>query len=519
MSQVTPETRKTEADTLKDNAARHPDKVALVFEDRTTDYATLDRRANCVANGLLEISDERQQRIAILSKNSDLYFEILFGVLRSGKTLLPLNWRLALPELASIIKDSGATTLFLEPEFSHYISSLRSLGVTVEKTISIDAMDYAAWRDEQSLSEPSVAVNPEDIFVQLYTSGTTGQPKGVQISHRASMEMRVIETSFKGKWTEWGPDEVSIVAMPNFHISGTNWGLLWLARGATCIVLAQADAKEILGAIEKHGVTWIFTVPTVLSLMLEDDSCEHRDFSSLKYIQYGGSPIHPDLLVDCMKRFGCGFVQTYGMTEVNGVVTALRPEDHDPAEPRLLKSVGKPYPALDVKIMNSKGPISQGKIGEICIRSRSLMSGYWKKPGATEECRYGDFYRSGDGGYFDADGYLYLVDRIKDMIVTGGENVYPAEVENALLDHPSVAEVAVIGIPEDRWGEIVMAVVVPTGSLPNSEDLIRFVRKRIASYKAPRIVQSVDALPRNATGKVLKHVLRQTYKKAAKSSR
>ena len=506
----------TEADTLRRNAALRPDHLALLFGDRRTGYATLDLRSNAVANGLLARGSAGQQRIALLTRNNDWFFEILFGSAKAGHVALPVNWRLAPREIAHILRDAGATCLFIGPDFADTVPTLRALGVPLPQVIVLDDAGYVTWRDSQQTADPLIDVSPDDIFIQLYTSGTTGHPKGVQISHRASLAMRRIEVSTGGLWTDWSAADVAIVAMPNFHVGGTSWALQWLARGATCVVQAQVDPREMLEAIGSQGVTQLFAVPTVLGMMLDDESCTARNFSGLKYIHYGAAPIDPDLLLRCMDRFGCGFIQYFGMTETNGVVSVLEPHDHDLARPHLLKSVGKPYPALNLKILDASGePLPANTVGEVCVRTPALMTGYWQNPDATALSRHGEYYRTGDGGYLDGQGYLFLVDRIKDMIVSGGENVYPIEVERALMEHPQVADVAVIGVPDARWGEAVVALVVAAGEAPAPAELIGFARDRVAGFKVPKSIEFLDALPRNAAGKVLKRDLRETYKGSA----
>lgn len=502
----------TEADTLRRHAVQRPTKTAILFNGRATSYAELNLRSDQVANALIGLAPDRQTRIGLLTKNSDLFFEVLFGAAKSARVAMPLNWRLTPRELADILRDSGARALFVGAEFEHVIPQLVEFGVNLETVITLESPGYVHWRDRHTPDEPLVDVKPEDIFIQLYTSGTTGLPKGVQISHRASIKMRGLEVSTNGEWTRWGPEDSAIVAMPNFHVGGTSWALQWLARGATCVVHAQVDPRAMLDAIDVQGVGHLFAVPTVLAMMLEDPSCTERDFSRLKLIHYGAAPISPPLLSRCMQTFKAGFVQYYGMTETNGVVSVLEPQDHDLSRPHLLTSVGKPYPAVELRIMDAKGNrLEPLAIGEVCVKSPCLMSGYWQNSEATAQSMSGDYYRTGDAGYLDENGYLYLVDRVKDMIVTGGENVYPIEIERALMEHPSVADAAVIGVPDPRWGEAVKAIIVTKGAPVAPEALISFLRERIGGFKIPRTIDFVTELPRNAAGKVLKRSLRSRY--------
>ncbi|MEQ8743639.1 long-chain-fatty-acid--CoA ligase [Parasphingorhabdus sp.] len=501
----------TEVDALRRNATEHPEKTAIIFGDRHTNFDTLNRRASQIANGLLSLDATPQKRIGLLSKNADYCLELLFGTAKARNVWMAINWRLTAAEIAQILADAEVDTIFVGPEFAGLLPELLALGANLRHTFLFDA-NYESWRDGQSATDPMMVQDADEIFVQLYTSGTTGLPKGVQISHRASASMRTIETSIGGAWNVWGPEEVAIVAMPNFHVAGTNWALQWLSRGGTLVVQPQIDPVAMLDAVEKQNVTQLFAVPTVLGAMLDDPTVGTRNLSSLKLIHYGAAPMSIDLLERAMATFDVGFVQHFGMTEANGCVTVLTPDDHDPARPQLLRSVGRPYPAIELQIRDSDGnAVKTGTVGEIYVRTPALMTGYWKKPEDSADVMHGLYYQTGDAGYVDTDGYLFLVDRIKDMIVTGGENVYPIEVEQVLLQHPAVVDVAVIGIPDARWGEAVMAVVTLRHNDVDSAELIAFTRERIASFKAPKFVEFMDFLPRNPSGKLLKRELRKRF--------
>jgi len=426
---------------------------------------------------------------------------------------MPVNWRLSAREIAQILSDAGAKTLFIGAAFAHLLPGLAAHCAGLENVFILGEGEgpnhYLAWRDAQSASDPLIPVDPADVFLQLYTSGTTGMPKGVQITHAASIRMRSLEVSTGGDWTQWGAEDKVIVAMPNFHVGGTSWALQWFARGATCVVQVQVDPRAMLDAIEQEGITHLFTVPTVLSMMLADASCSQRDFSRLKMIHYGASPISPPLLVDCIKTFGTGFVQYYGMTETNGVVSVLQPHEHDLNDPERLKSVGKPYPGIEIRIMDSEGrELAPGQVGEVCVNTPCLMKGYWQLAQATASSMFGAFYRTGDAGFFNEGGYLFLVDRVKDMIVSGGENIYPIEVENVICEHQAVVEVAVVGIPDPQWGEAVKAFIVTRDETLTQEAILDFLRDKIARYKIPKTVEFIEILPRNASGKLLKRELR-----------
>jgi len=348
------------------------------------------------------------------------------------------------------------------------------------------------------------------VCLQLYTSGTTGLPKGVMLTNRNLF-------SFTEEVPrQWGFDstKTSIVVMPLFHIAGSGWGLVGMAVGARSVLLREVDPVKILAAIENERVTHAVFVPAVLQFLLIMPQLKETDVSSLELIAYGASPISESVLRASMQAFGCDFVQLYGLTETTGATVQLDARDHDPDNrPELLRSCGKPFPWIEVRVVDADGnDVGDGEVGEIWMRGVQIMKGYWNKPDETARAVTEDgWFKTGDAGYW-RDGYLYLHDRVKDMIVSGGENVYPAEVENVLMGHPAVADVGVIGVPDEKWGETVKAIVVKAeGSEPTPEELIAYCRERLAGFKCPTSVDFIDALPRNPSGKILKRELREPY--------
>jgi len=316
-------------------------------------------------------------------------------------------------------------------------------------------------------------------------------------------------------WNEWREGETNLVAMPAAHIGGTGWGLVGLINGVRNIVTREFNPLEVLQMIERERIAKMFMVPAALQFVIRMPQAREIDYSSLTHILYGASPMPVDLLRECMEVFGCQFCQQYGMTETTGTIVYLPPQDHDPKGNRRMASAGLPMPGVEICILDSEGNrLGPNQTGEIATRSAANMLGYWRKPDATASTVNSDgWLRTGDAGYMDEDGYLYIQDRIKDMIISGAENVYPAEVENAIHGHPHVAEVAVIGVPDATWGEAVKAIVVPKpGVKPDAEEIIAFARSRIAHYKAPKSVDIREQpLPRNPSGKILRRELREPY--------
>lgn len=508
----------TEAQVIAEHARVRAEHVALICGGATLTYAQLDERANQVVNGLLAFGLKPRGRVGILMKNCAEYFELLYGIGRAGMAVLPINWRLAAPEIAFVLDDAEVECLFFDTAFREIVQSVRADRPHLKQAVEIGAsgttgMEYSTWRAVQSRTDPLCNVTADDVMIQFYTSGTTGLPKGVEIPHRSSRAMRIMETAFQGAWADWSADDVAIVALPNFHLSGTSWALQWLARGATCVVQPQVDPEAFLAAIAAHGVTQLFAIPSVIQMMLDSPSIKGLDTSSLRNIFYGGMPMPAPLLKRALSVLKCDFIQIYGMTENNGTVCYLTPDDHLSGDERLLHSCGRPVAGIDMRICDAEGcDVPCGTVGEVCIRSPSLMKGYWKRPRPDGEVQFGEYYRTGDAGYRDDRGYLFLVDRVKDMIVSGGENIYPAEIERVLQEHPAVAEVSVIGVPDARWGEAVKAIIVARDAHIDPAILIAFARDKIAGYKLPKTIDFVDALPRNANGKVLKRALRERYR-------
>ncbi len=505
---------KSVGEMLRWRTRQHPDAVVLRHGDRVSSYRDLDRAANRVANALVESGLAPGQRVCVLDKGHDEFIETIFGIAKAGGVYTPVNWRLAAPEIAYVINDSMAPVVFVGEAFADAMASIEG-ELTNVKTIVRWGEGPTAWPryadfcGAASEEDPRRDTADHETAWQLYTSGTTGHPKGTELTHANLVEVvGVAVTGFGG--TQRG--DAALICMPLYHIGGSGYALAMFFAGAELVVTREANPPEILELIESRGITHAFFVPALINFLLQQPRCATTDVSSLKAILYGASPIPEELLRQAIERFRCDFIQAYGLTETTGGCVLLPAADHVPGSPRL-RACGLPNFGVDVRIVDARGgDCKTGEVGEIWIRGGMVMKGYWNRPEATAEAIQDGWFRSGDAGYFDVDGYLYIHDRVKDMIVSGGENVYPAEVESVLFAHEGVADVAVIGVPDERWGEAVKAVVVRApGKEVSDRELIDACRRHIAGYKIPRSVDFVDELPRNPTGKVLKRELRARY--------
>lgn len=499
-------------------ADRLGDKIALRCAERGTSYADVLALSERIAGALISSGYGPGDRIGWLGKNSDLYYPLLFGTARAGAVMVPLNWRLADPEIDWILGDATIRLLFLGTERRADAERLESRAAGLDECVVVDGPDGArsleAFLARASASAALPSEDPDAIALQLYTSGTTGHPKGALLSHRALLYFRSLPPNEQPDWNRWTDDDVSLIAMPQFHIGGTGFGLQTLCAGATGIVVREFDAGEVLAFIESERLSKLFVVPSAMQLLQNHLSARSIDYSRIRTIAYGASPIPLTQLRAAMKLFGCGFVQQYGMTESAGTICALPPDDHDRDGNAHMLSAGKALPWCEIAILDEAGDkLCARSPGEIALRGPTIMAGYWNRPDETRAAFTVDgWFRTGDAGYLDEEGYLYVVDRVKDMIVSGGENVYPAEVENALTDHPQVIEAAVIGIPDDHWGEAVHAIVVVREDCTVDGPALRgWLRGRIAGFKIPKAIELAVALPRNAGGKLLRRQLREPF--------
>lgn len=507
---------RTAADIPGQQARLRPDAVALLFEGRATTFADLEAASNRCANALIAAGVQPGDRVAVLAKNIDLFFVLWLGCVKARVCLAPVNFRLAPPEIAFILKDSGAKALVCGADYAGVVATILADCPDLARLVQFEPghdrwPSFEAWIAGHPDADPRLPIAPDDDLIQLYTSGTTGLPKGVQLTH--ANYAAFFEGAMAAGWGEFDAGKSTIVAVPLFHVAGVNVGLLGLLQGARVVILKEANPADILATMERERIAYAFLVPALINMLLQTPGVETTDFSALEAVFYGASPISEDVLTRATARFGADFHQLYGLTETVGAATHLSPAAHAPARGKL-RSCGQAWPNCEVRLVTPEGRVAAvGEVGEIQIRTKSLMKGYWNRPEATAEAIDAQgWFRSGDAGFADAEGFIYVHDRVKDMIVSGGENVYPAEVENAIFGHPAVADCAVIGVPDDTWGEAVKAIVVRRPGVDcDAASVIAHARERIAGYKTPKSVDFIDVLPRNPSGKVLRRELREPY--------
>ena len=493
---------------------------ALVQDDRTLSWAELYERSCRVAQALADAGVGDQDRVAFLDKNGIEHFEVFFGASLLNAVCVDVNWRLAAPEVQFIVDDAAAKVLVVGPDFVPILDAIADQLPHVSKFVVIGDHttheSYEPWVARFPAEDPEVPSGTDDIAFQLYSSGTTGRPKGVMLSNANFFGLLPLA---KEIW-ELDEDAVNLVAMPLFHIGGGGWATAGMYEGCTSVIFRELDPAALITTLVEQEITHAFLVPAVLQFMLLVPGAEEADYSNLKVFVYGASPISEDVLARCVEMFDpCKFWQAYGLTETTGAVVNLPPEDHDPTGPNRhrLRSCGVAGPGVELRIAGDDGePLAPNEVGEIWIRSPQNMVGYWNNPEETAKALTDDgWFKSGDAGYLDEDGYLFIHDRVKDMIVSGGENVYPAEVENVLMKHDAIADVAVIGVPHEKWGETAKAIVVPAEGVERSEetarDIIGFAKSQLATFKCPTSVDWVDMLPRNPSGKILKKDLREPF--------
>ena len=505
---------RTLRDMITENARRYSDKVAFVFDRKRYTFEQVNQRINSLARALADLGVARGDRVGVLANNCPQYFE-LFGLAKTGRVCVPLNYRLAGRELSYLINNSEISALVLESEFVDALDSIRHEVKGVKEFICLDAA-VEGMRSYEDLiggyppDEPTDEVHPEDPCTLYYTSGTTGRPKGAIHTHRSMIAEATM--SHRGLSCE----DIVLCVMPFFHTGGSAAHLIpAFAAGATTVVHRRFDETLALEAMEKERVTYVFLVPSMILRLLEHPDLGRYDLGSLRAIGYTGSPIPVEVLRRGVGRLGQVFFQELGQTETLNM-TVLRREEHklegSPKELGRLESAGRPSEG-ELRIIDEQGrDVPMGEPGEIAARSERIMQGYWRMPEETARTIRDGWLRTGDVGRMDEDGYVYLVDRKKDMIISGAENIYSREVEEVLYMHPAVLEAAVVGVPDPKWGEAVKAVLaLRPGTEVCEEEIINFCKEHMASYKKPRTVEFWTDLPKTASGKIRKDVIRERY--------
>lgn len=478
------------------------------------DFTTLNRRCNRVANGLQEAGVKPGERVALLMMNGAEFIESYFAVAKIGAVVVPLNWRLVADELEFILKDSGATTLIFSDNFIDLATELYSRGdkTDLKRWYQVSAsgegetnfcQDYETFKASASSEEPTLLGNDDDMLYIMYTSGTTGLPKGVVHTHNTTLWALLTV----GSTIDSRDGDVYLAALPMFHVGALTPVTLNVYRGTTSVVMVEFNPVRAWELIQEEKITTGLLVPAMLNFMIQVPNLARFDYSSIRWVQSGASPL-PTNLIKQFDEIGIEVQQIYGLTESCGPACVIDAENAI----KKLGSTGRAFFHTEVRIVDENGQdCAASEQGEVWVGGPHIMKEYWNRPDATAETLVDGWLRTGDVAAMDEDGFVYIQDRIKDMIISGGENVYPAEIENVILDHPGVAEVAVIGQPSERWGESPFAVVVKKSDDLTEADILQFCDGKLAKFKMPKGATFIDTIPRNPSGKVLKRLLREDF--------
>lgn len=509
---------------LRRSASNFPNKHALVFGNQRTTYAELNRRVNCVANSLLKMGLRKGDRVALLLHNGPEFFETYFACAKSGGILVPVNNLLRHKELRQIFEYIEPRFLIFDNDFNEFIQSSLPELKCIEFPIALHGEssgfrpygDLVSGRDG---AEPEVDITDDDIVSIFLTSGTTGSPKGALRTHRhdiINMMTCTIELGIRR-------DDRALLLFPFYHVTFAD-NLRHILMANTIVIRKEGgfDPQEVLDILSTEGISTCQFVPTMINAMLQAENLEKYDLSRLRLIIYAASPMPVELLKQAMNRFECHFIQMYGQTETGPCTTALKPEDHvlEGSEARMarLASAGRAVLDYEIRIVDREGnDVATGEVGEIIVRSEAMTAGYWNLPEETANTIREGWLYTGDFGRFDNEGYVFIVDRKHDLIISGGKNIYPREIEEVIYTHEAVLEAAVIGVPDDYWGESVKAfIVLKEGTSATEDEIIDLCKGTIASYKKPRSVDFVQQLPKSPTGKILKRVIKDQYRQGIK---
>jgi len=496
-------------------AQRHPHATATICGPRVRTHAEVLDRVSRLAGGLRDLGLGTGDRAAVLSLNSDRYSEFLAATLWAGGVVVPVNTRWSVPEIADSLVEVDARILVVDDAFAAFAAGIKAAHPRLQHVVF--AGDGPLPEGMLDFDELVLLSDPvgdahrggDDLAAVLYTGGTTGRSKGVMLSH-ANMLTSALSCMATGEFLT--ADGVYLHAAPMFHIADLAGWVGQVHQGGTHVMIPGFEPVAVMTAVVEHGVTDVGLVPTMIQILVDHDRVEEFDLTGVRRVFYGASPMSEGLLVRALKTLpDASFTQFYGMTELAPSVTALFPADHD--DPVRRRSAGRVLPHVELRVVDSDGvDVPQGAVGEIVVRGDSVMLGYWERPVETAEALRGGWMHTGDGGYLDEDGFVYVCDRMKDMIITGGENVYSAEVESVLTQFPGVANCAVIGVPDEKWGERVHAVVVAApGASVTLAEVRAFCAERIAGFKTPKSLEVVESLPLSGAGKVLKTELRKPY--------
>jgi long-chain acyl-CoA synthetase len=509
-------------DILTMNSYRFPEKIALITEEGSIKYNRLGERANQIANVLIGLGIRKGDRVAIIEKTSVALIEATIGIVKTGAILVVVNNLLGQKEFTKVLNDCDPTILIFGCEYENLVRAVIKNFRGIRHCLSLGHSDWCLGLKSlmklESSDRPMVDVSEEDIFIILYTAGTTGEPKGAMYTHRAfwvNLLATIIDT-YKQTY-----NDIWLGPVPMYHVGGFATLMRVLLMSNTFVLKSKFDAMDYINTLQKEKITILYAYPTMINAMINSQGVDKYDFSSLRLIVYGGSPIPQAILEKAYKIFQCDFLQRYGATECCGSgILILSPEDHKKAliegklDSKKLESAGKPCLGSKVKLLDEENREIKvpGKEGALVAKLDAPMTGYWKAPDETAKVLKNGWLRLGDVAKFDEDGFFYLVDREKDMIVSGARNIFPREVEEILYSHPAVKEASVIGVPDDYWGEAVKAIVVlKPGVKVSEEEIIEYCKQNLASYKKPKSVDFVNSLPKNAGGKIIKKELRQKY--------